>query len=48
VLLVRDARKRLAIHLLHRLDFAAGRGDFRGNLVERVFHAFFFACKCSG
>src|SRR6185369_15625893 len=41
VALVRDAGKRLLLHLLDGFDFAAGGADFRGNLVEGVFHAFF-------
>src|SRR5258706_2420833 len=44
VLVVRDAGKRLLVHLLHGFDFAAGRGDVRRNLVERVFDALFLAC----
>ena len=43
VLFVSHADKITLIHFLHRLDFAAGRRDFGGNLIDRVFEAFFFA-----
>jgi len=41
VAVVRDARERLALHLLHGFNLAAGGGDVVGNFVEGVFHAFF-------
>jgi hypothetical protein len=32
-----------AVHFLDRFDFAAGRRNFRGNFIERVFGGIFFA-----
>src|ERR1044071_5018219 len=43
VLLIRDARERLAVHLLDGFDFAASGGDVGGDFVEGFFDALFLA-----
>ena len=43
VFAVGHARERLFVHLLHRLNLAAGGGDFGGDFVDRVLDRLFLA-----